>query len=128
MDILMGNDGLVFSGGKLELTESRATSLAQRLSIRLKTFIESWFLNESLGIDYFNKVFEKSISKSSIDAIFQTNIYQDNRVEKIEGFKSKIDRNLYQMEFKAKAKDGLVSDLISLTVSGGRISVDIGAK
>jgi len=127
MDILMGSDGVSLQGGKLLLTESRATSLAQRLSIRLKTHLESWFLNINLGIDYFNKVFEKTISKSSIDALFQAEIYKDLRVEKIEGFKSKIERNLYQMEFRAKAKDGLVSDIIYLNVTGGNITVSIGA-
>lgn len=127
MDILMGSDGVSLQGGKLLLTESRATSLAQRLSIRLKTHLESWFLNMNLGIDYFNKVFEKTISKSSIDALFQAEIYKDLRVEKIEGFKSKIERNLYQMEFRAKAKDGLVSDIIYLNVTGGNITVSIGA-
>lgn len=126
MDILMGSDGVSLQGGKLLLTESRASSLAQRLSNRLQTFFGSWFLNTLLGIDYFNNVFEKTITKSSIDTIFQTEIYKDPRVEKIEGFKSKLDNNTYTMQFAAKAKEGFISDIVSINVSGGRISISVG--
>lgn len=126
MDILMRSSGVALEGGKLLLTESRATSLAQRLSNRLQTFLNSWFLNVNLGIDYFNQVFEKTVTKATIDAIFQTEIYKDPRVEKVEDFKSSLENHLYKMEFKAKAKEGFVSDTISIAVSGGRISVNVG--
>lgn len=126
MDILMNMSGVVLEGGKLKLTDSRATSLAQRLSNRLQTFFGSWFLNTLLGIDYFNKVFEKTVTKASIDVVFQTEIYKDPRVEKIEGFHSKLENNTYTMSFSAKAKEGFVSDLISVRVTGGTISINVG--
>ena len=127
MDILMRGGSTVLEGGKLLLTDSRGASLAQRLVIRLNTFLESWFLNQNLGIDYFNRVFEKTISKASIDATFQTSIYTDVRVENITHFSSHVKANIYHMEFKVKAKDGVVSDTVNVSVTNNGISINVGA-
>ncbi|AZF88449.1 hypothetical protein TAC_0061 [Acinetobacter phage TAC1] len=127
MDILMQGGATALVGGKLLLTASRGASLAQRLVIRLNTFLGSWFLNENLGIDYFNKVFEKTITKSSIDATFQTAIYADNRVETITHFSSHVKANIYHMEFKVKARDGVVSDMVDVTVTNNGITINVGA-
>ncbi|UYL86131.1 hypothetical protein [Acinetobacter phage vB_AbaM_CP14] len=127
MDILMQEGSTALVGGKLLLTSSRGASLAQRLVIRLNTFLGSWFLNENLGIDYFNKVFEKTISKSSIDATFQTTIYSDNRVETITHFSSKVTGNIYHMEFKVKARDGVVSDTVNVNATSNGILIKVGA-
>jgi len=127
MDILMRGGTVALEGGKLLLTDSRGASLAQRLVIRLNTFLESWFLNQNLGIDYFNKVFEKTITKASIDATFQTSIYSDERVETIIHFSSHVKANIYYMEFKVKARDGVTSDIVNVSVTNNGISINVGA-
>lgn len=124
MDIKLGNEGVILRGGKLELTSSRGESLAQRLTIRLRTFFGSWFLNTQYGVDYFKRVFEKTIPKTSIDALFQAEINKDVRVAKILNFKSVIEQNTYKMSFRVKAKDGAVSDLVTLSASPSGISVN----
>lgn len=123
MDIRSTN-GVVLEKGKLQLTSGRGEALAQRLTIRLRTHLNSWFLNTQYGIDYFNRVFEKTIPKSSIDAVFQTEINRDLRVEKILEFHSEIKGNRYIMSFKAKARDGAVSDVISVLASPNGITVN----
>ncbi|AJK27152.1 baseplate wedge subunit [Acinetobacter phage vB_AbaM_KissB] len=127
MDILMTTEGVSLSKGKLSLTKSRGESLAQRLVVHLRTFLESWFLDVNMGIDYFNKVFEKTIPKSSIDATFQTAIYKDVRVEKIIAFNSTIERNKYRLSFKVKAKEGFISDVVNVDISNNEISIGVGA-
>lgn len=112
-------------GGKLLLTESRGDSLAQRLTIRLRTHLDSWFLERGYGIDYFNRVFEKNIPKPSIDSLFQTAIYADERVEKILEFQSVLFQNVYRLSFKVKARNGVVSERVSITTSSDQIKIRI---
>lgn len=125
MDIRLGSSGVTLNNGKLELTSGRGEALAQRLRIRLRTFYQSWFLNTNYGVDYFNRVFEKGIPKSSIDALFQSEINKDVRVEKILDFKSAITSNVYTLSFKVRAKDGLVSDQIDLSISPSEIKINV---
>lgn len=124
MDIKLGREGVVLEKGKLKITSSRGESLAQRLTIRLRTHFGSWFLNTQYGIDYFKRVFEKTIPKTSIDALFQAEINRDGRVAKILDFHSDVIQNTYKMQFKVKAKDGTVSDQVSLTATPSGISVN----
>lgn len=124
MDIKLGSQGVVLQGGRLLTTKSRGESLAQRLTIRLCTVFGSWFLDTRYGVDYFNRVFEKTIPKSSIDALFQGEINSDERVQKILEFSSSIEKNEYKMKFKVKARDGVVSDEVSLTASPYGINVN----
>lgn len=117
MDIRLGRSGLILDKGKLELTSSRGESLAQRLTVRLRTFFGSWFMDTEYGIDYFKRVFEKTIPQSSIDAVFQAEINKDERVAKITYFVSKIEHNVYYLKFKVKAKDGTVSEQVNIDIS-----------
>lgn len=124
MDIRTGREGVVLDKGKLQLTSSRGESLAQRLTVRLRTFFGSWFLDTQYGVDYFKRVFEKTIPKSSIDAVFQSEINKDVRVAKILSFSSKIENNRYTMSFKVKARDGAVSDTVNVQASPNGININ----
>lgn len=125
MDLSMNSDGVRIESGRLSLTDGRGAALAQRLRIRLRTFYQSWFLDEEFGVDYFGRVFEKGIPKSSIDSMFQSEILKDFRVKKILDFSSRIEGNQYKLEFKAKAKNGLISDVVSFGITPNGITVEI---
>lgn len=119
MDIKMGANGkgLFFENGKFALTEDMLESLAQRLSIKLKTVLGSWYLNVNYGIDYFNRVFEKAITQLSIDTMFQTEITKEMYVDRITYFKSKIENREYILEFKVLYRSGEMSDTITILVN-----------
>ena len=125
MDIRIGRTGVIFEKGKLQLTESRGESLAQRLTIRLRTHLNTWFLEDNFGIDYFNRVFEKGIPKSSIDTMFHAEISRDERVEKILAFSSTLQFNKYSLKFKVKARDGSISDFVTLSTNPNGIDIKI---
>lgn len=125
MDLKLGSEGLILNGNVFMLTSGRGEALAQRLTINLRTHLKSWFLNENYGIDYFNRVFEKTIEKDSIDVMFRAEISRDIRVDKIINFKSRIKDNSYQLSFQVKAKDGVVSDTVQLIASSQGISFNI---
>lgn len=130
MDIKMGANGrgLAFENGRFQMTENMLESLAQRLSIRLKTVLGSWYLNVYYGIDYFNRVFEKSTTQLSIDSMFQTEIKKEQRVRKITYFKSSVENREYILNFKVQYLSGEESELITILVneSGKAIVTEAG--
>lgn len=125
MDIKIDRNGLMLNKGKFELTSGKGEALAQRLTIRLRTHYQSWFLDYLMGIDYFKRVFEKGIPKSSIDSVFQFEINKDPRVARIIYFSSKIMGNTYYLDFKVKAVDGAVTDLIQISSNPSNIDVGV---
>jgi len=125
MDIKRKNGKVILDDGKLVLTKSRPESLAQRLSIRISTFLGTWYLDEQMGIDYFEQVFEKGIPKKEIDRIFQIEIYKDELVQDIVQFKSIIKDNVYHLDFKVTTRSGAVSDNVYAHVTPTSFSVEI---
>ena len=58
MDIKLDENGNVsFSNGESDVTTIGAEDLAQRLYIRLNTFQGEWFMDNTLGVDYWNRLF-----------------------------------------------------------------------
>jgi hypothetical protein len=50
--------------------------IAQVSAQRLRTFFGEWFLDTSIGIPYFDQIFEKGQNVNDIDAIFISEILQ----------------------------------------------------
>lgn len=92
-DILVDNDGdISISNGKISLTKN----VSQKVSIVLKTFKGEWFLDESIGIPYFQSILGKKLSKEEIDSIFKTQILNVDGVYKILSFSSSLVNKQYQ--------------------------------
>lgn len=90
------------------VTASTSENLAQRIKIRLLTFYGEWFLDSTLGVDYFNAVFGKNRSKQSIDTIFQAEILKEREVIQITKFESNLDRanRVYSLNVEVRTFDG----------------------
>ena len=82
-------------------TISKTKSVAQKVSILLNTFKGEWFLDETIGIPYFQSIFGKKIKKEKIDLIFTSQISSVDGVKKILSFSSDIiDRKYsFKVEF-----------------------------
>jgi len=120
MDLLLDpqTHDLVFVNGVATVTQTPSEIVAQRLKVKLYTFLGEWFLDTSIGVPYFQQIFGKVRSKSSIDVIFQTIISEDEGVAEIREFNSEMsvgDRG-YTMTFKVRASDGTVTDPITISV------------
>lgn len=103
MDILLDeNHDIFFDGKDISLTTSKDESLRQRLRIKLLTFLGEWFLDPSIGIDYYGSVFGKNRSKEAIDSIFQKAILEEESVKAISSFSSHIDKTsrVYTLKFE----------------------------
>ena len=67
MDLKLDTNGdLEVIGGEVSLLDG-PEAIAQHLRIRLKTFLGEWFLNETIGMPYFEEFLIKNPSKLVID-------------------------------------------------------------
>lgn len=106
MDIQVGSDGKIqLSNGRLIMIRDRATLVAQRLSINLRTYLGEWFLDTNLGIDWFADVLLKNVTRQTVDAIIQSAIKKDMYVESIETFSSSIVNRNYICTFTVNIVD-----------------------
>jgi len=94
-------------------TTTTSENLAQRLKIRLQTFKGEWFLDGTIGIDYFNQIAGKNRSKAAVDAIIQAEILQEQEVLQITAYSSVIDKTTRKItiQFTVRTVDGFYSTL-----------------
>lgn len=121
MDILLDDrHDLDFDGYDLKLTTSKDVSLKQRLVIKLLTFRGEWFLDRSVGVDYFGSILGKNRSKEAIDSIFQKAILEERDVKSIVSFSSSVDKTTrdYKLNFEVMA-DG-ATESIPININVGR--------
>lgn len=104
MDIRYSS-GLSIENGQLVITESLADKVRQRLFVRLRTFINTWFLNLDYGVDYFGSVFGKGRTKAAVDAIMRLEIEKEKYVEAITSFSSSLVGRKYTLRFSVAVVD-----------------------
>ncbi len=94
-------------------TTTTSENLAQRLKIRLQTFKGEWFLDGTIGIDYFNQIAGKNRSKAAVDAIIQAEILKENEVLQITAYSSVVDKPTRKItiQFTVRTVDGFYSTL-----------------
>lgn len=90
-DLLLGEHGdLEICYGDLQL--SRGTqSIRQRIRQALLTFKGEWFLNENLGIPYYQEILGQKNSLSTIKAIFIDALQGIKGVAELQSLDIKLD-------------------------------------
>ncbi len=120
MDLLLdpNTNDLVFKNGAITVTSSQSEIVAQRLKVTLYTFLGEWFLDDEVGVPYFQQIFGKARSKATVDVIFQNIISKDPGVVEIREFNSTLDNPSrgYSMSFKVRVSDGTITDNITINV------------
>lgn len=127
MDILLNNDvtspsfgDSIWINGPLttdNLTVDPASVVAQRLRIRLQTFLGEWFLNTAYGVPYWQRILGKKTTKTAVDRIFQEQILSERGVREIVSFSSTFKNRQYDMSFRVRALDGAVSEAITINTN-----------
>ena len=102
-DIVLIEDG----GGlvDLDVTDTPAEDLMQRLFLRLKTYPRDLFWNINYGIDYLNTIFGKNRPKGTVDIILKNEINKEPMVESIDYFESEIFNYTYACKFRVRVID-----------------------
>ena len=120
MDLLLDSDtnDIIFVNGQCPVTQRLTDVVAQRLKITLYTFLGEWFLDTSIGVPYFQQIFGKVRSKSTIDLIFQRIIANDPDVIEILSFESELAASTrgYTMTFQVRVRDNTSSLPITIQV------------
>lgn len=98
---------LKFTDGDLALV-SDLDATAQRLKIALLLFLGEWFLDERVGVPYYENVFIKNTNQPVINSMFRAVILNDQAVTKINEFEFVVDgaTRSASLTFKADTIDG----------------------
>lgn len=119
MDIKLDEDGDIYLvNGDAQTTSIGAEDLAQRLRIRLNTFQGEWFMDNTLGIDWWNRVMGKNRSKMVVDALIQDAILEEPDALQIVSYTSSIstDRK-FSCSFRVRTEDGAISSAITFVLT-----------
>jgi hypothetical protein len=99
---------LAITKGNLTFTQEKAESVAQRLKIKLQMFMGEWKFNVDFGVPYFQRIFEKGITKPVVDSIFREQIIQTPEVIKLIKYSSDLNpmSREYTATFTVQSVDG----------------------
>ena len=112
-----GSNDILWENGPLTkefTTQPFTETVAQRLFIRLRTFMGEWFTNTVYGIPYWQRILGQKPTKESIDLIFQENILAESGVKEIVSFDSTFENRIYSMTFRVRVVTGEVTSPITV--------------
>lgn len=107
-----GTKDLVFVNGECPVVQDKASVVAQRLLIRLRTFYQEWFMNTEYGVPYLERILGKKVKQSTVDAIIQEHIYKERGVTEIISFSSTMRNRDYSCRFSVRTDVGTVTEEI----------------
>ena len=118
MDILISPESgdAFFINGMTPVTYENKVTVAQKLKIKLLTFRSEWFLDQTIGVPYFQKILTRGVSKPTIDTIFQEQILSEPDVLEIVEFNSIIDvtNRSYQLSFRVRTNENQTTNYIDI--------------
>lgn len=100
---------IVITNGDLVLV-SGTDAIEQHILQRLSTFLGEWFLDNTIGVPYFQSILVKNPDQGRIDSILIDKIRQTPGVEKLLAYSSTPDfiNRRVSITFKAKTTTGIV--------------------
>lgn len=113
MDLRLDDDkDILFINGDCPVTNTEVDNVAQRLIIRLRTFLSEWYLNSTYGVPY-EQILGQKIKKASADLIMQEQILGERGVVQITSFNSYVgtDRK-YHCNFTVRTTQGGITSPI----------------
>lgn len=116
-DLLIGDTGNNLQIINFDLAFTGATDVyaAQKIRLKLSIFANEWYLNNTIGIDYFNNVLIKDPDINLIEDIFKTKILEMPEIQELISFEQEFDTALRKLTTTFKAK--LVDDsIIEVTI------------
>lgn len=107
---------LVFDGEEFLLTKTTDETLAQRLRIKLKTFLGEWAFNIEAGVPWFQEILGKKGSKSKADSIIRQQVLDTPGVDEILDFQSVLNTS---------SREYAITSLVIKDADGGSVEVNI---
>ena len=111
----LGGD-IAITNNKFTLTDNDSDEeIVQRLKQNLKTFLNEWFLDKTLGLPYLQIIFVKGTPVSVIEASFKGVIIATSGISTIERFED--------LDLDAATR-GLTVDFDVTTINGNTITIN----
>jgi len=100
---------LDLQGGQLVLVEGQE-EIKQHLEQRLRTFLGEWFLDQSIGIPYFDDILKKNVIVSEVESIFINEIISTPGVVRLLEFDLSLDKGLRRLSVTCLVEtiDGII--------------------
>ena len=109
MDILLDREtnDVVVVGSDLALTSGQQ-GIEQHLKQRLQTFFGEWFLDNRIGVPYFQQILKKNINPSVVEDLIVSEIINTDGIVEIIDLETNLEKAIreFQIEFKARTIEG----------------------
>lgn len=101
---------LVLTNGNLTLV-SGTQEILQSIFSTLRTFLGEWFLDNTIGVDYFGQILTKNPDQGLIDSILLAAIQDVPGVQSVTQFSSSVDfvNRVLSVSFQAQTTQGTVN-------------------
>lgn len=99
-DLILVDGDLVINAG--------ADAVRQSVMQRLKTYLGEWYLDNRVGVPYYQEILVKNPDLGKIDAIFQNAILDTPGILSLDKYRAVLNRveRRYEVAFKATSTDG----------------------
>lgn len=105
--ILDQQNDITFSGDDFNLFSEDDNSLvAQRLELKLRSYLGEWFRDINYGIPWQQSILSKTNTKSLADTYIKNTIYQDVDIKSIKSYTSFSREAILYVTFTAILQDG----------------------
>lgn len=112
-DIEINKDGLlVLNGGDLSCVVDD-DEIAQAVRLVLRTFRGEWFLNNTEGVDWFNKVFVKNPNLNDVQQEITDKVLLVDGVQSVIEYQQSLDTELRKLDVS----------FIVITTQGNQITI-----
>jgi hypothetical protein len=110
VDLKLQGNGLAIEKGDLVLVDGK-DAIEQHLRIRLKTFKGEWFLDQRVGVPYFQNIFIRAPNLAVVNAIYRKAILSTPGVTGVDSLLVSLDRGTRHLSvsFAAQTADGVIS-------------------
>ncbi len=101
---------LVIENGNLKMTENNLGAVSQKIQSMLKVVQGEWFLDPSLGVPYFTRIFKKIPDFNDIKTILLSVIVSTEGVAAVTSFVPKYSKSTreYSVTFTATLENGTI--------------------
>jgi len=96
----------------LRMTETVTEHLSQKVTNNLATFLGEWFLDEDLGLPYYQDILKKQPDLDVINAIYRNAIEDIDGIIELVTFNSELDTGTREFTYTFQAEGENTDDLV----------------
>ena len=116
---LDSNNDLIVENGQFK-TVSDAAQTLQHVRSKLLTYRGEYFLDNTIGVPYFEEIFVKPVNLANVESIFKTVILSDPEIAQLLEFNLDYEggsERLLKISFRAKTiYDDIIDNEVTLNV------------